>query len=79
MQQFVALLNEDECYCRYKQDGATRDTSNETVTLLKQFFDDRIISKNLWPPRSPDLSPPDFFLWGYLKESTRTILVLLLI
>jgi hypothetical protein len=20
-----------------------------------------------WPPRSPDLSPPDFFLWGYLK------------
>ena len=20
-----------------------------------------------WPPRSPDLTPPDFFLWGYLK------------
>lgn len=20
-----------------------------------------------WPPRSPDLSPCDFFLWGYLK------------
>ncbi len=27
----------------------------------------RIISKGLWPPRSPDLSPPDFFLWGALK------------
>ena len=20
------------------------------------------------PPRSPDLTPPDFFLWGYLKS-----------
>ncbi|MDA5927441.1 hypothetical protein M9999_15270, partial [Listeria monocytogenes] len=20
-----------------------------------------------WPPRSPDLTPMDFFLWGYLK------------
>lgn len=20
-----------------------------------------------WPPRSPDLSPLDFYLWGYLK------------
>ncbi|GBN84190.1 hypothetical protein AVEN_229214-1 [Araneus ventricosus] len=22
----------------------------------------------LWPPRSPDLTPLDFFLWGHLKE-----------
>lgn len=21
-----------------------------------------------WPSRSPDLTVPDFFLWGYLKE-----------
>ena len=21
-----------------------------------------------WPPRLPDLTPLDFFLWGYLKE-----------
>jgi hypothetical protein len=21
-----------------------------------------------WPPRSPDLTPYDFFLWGYAKE-----------
>ena len=23
--------------------------------------------KNLWQPRSPDLTPDDFFLWGLLK------------
>ena len=21
-----------------------------------------------WPPRSPDLTVPDYFLWGYLKS-----------
>lgn len=21
-----------------------------------------------WPPRSPDLTPADFWLWGYLKS-----------
>jgi hypothetical protein len=36
--------------------------------MLKQFFDDRIISKNLCPQRSLDLTPPDYFLWGYLKQ-----------
>ncbi len=22
-----------------------------------------------WPPRSPDLTPPDFFLWGVVKNA----------
>ena len=21
----------------------------------------------MWPPRSPDLNSPEFYLWGYLK------------
>jgi len=21
-----------------------------------------------WPPRSPDITPLDFFLWGYVKD-----------
>ena len=24
----------------------------------------------MWPPRSPDLIPLNFFLWGYMKEET---------
>ena len=23
----------------------------------------------LWPPRSPDLTPCDFLLWGYVKDN----------
>ena len=22
----------------------------------------------MWPPRSPDLNPCDFYLWSYMKE-----------
>lgn len=65
--EFIAHLEEDERMCWLQQDNATCHTSNETMALLRQFFEDRIISKGIWPPRSPDLSPCDYFLWGYLK------------
>ena len=34
---------------------------------IQSFFGDRVISKGLWPLRSPYLMPPDYFLWEYLK------------
>jgi hypothetical protein len=37
-------------------------------SLLQEFFGDCIIRHGLWPPQSPHLTPPDFFLWGFLKE-----------
>jgi hypothetical protein len=55
----------------FQQDGATDHTARATMDLLGQLFGERIISRNSqnnWPPRSPDLSAPDYFLWGYLKE-----------
>jgi hypothetical protein len=52
----------------FQQDGATCHTSNESMALINSFFVDRVISKNLWSPRSPDLMSADYFLWGYLKE-----------
>ncbi|KAJ4444011.1 hypothetical protein ANN_05800 [Periplaneta americana] len=67
--EFVEQLDDVELSQGYfQQDGATCHTSNESMELTASFFDDRIISRNLWPPRSPDLTMPDFFLWGYLKD-----------
>jgi hypothetical protein len=65
--QFISLLNEELFYW-LQQDEGTSHTASSTMEMLKQFSDDRIISKNLSPPRSPDLTPPDYFLWGYLKQ-----------
>ena len=54
-----------------QQDGATCHTSGETIGLLPEKFPGRVISRNgdyNWPPRSCDLTPLDFFLWGYMKD-----------
>jgi hypothetical protein len=39
------------------------------MAYLESVFPGRLISKRLWPPRSSDISPPDFFLWGHLKDT----------
>jgi hypothetical protein len=54
----------------FQQDGATAHTAGATMKKLQLMFPGRIMSKRGdmdWPPRSPDLTAPDFFLWGYLK------------
>ncbi|KAJ4437880.1 hypothetical protein ANN_13819 [Periplaneta americana] len=67
--EFVEQLDDVELSQGYfQQDDATCHTSNESMELIASFFDNRIISRNLWPPKSPDLTTPDFFLWGYLKD-----------
>jgi hypothetical protein len=43
--------------------------ANSTMQMLSEFFGGHIISQNLWPPRSPGLLPPDFYLWRFLKEN----------
>ncbi|GFW56892.1 uncharacterized protein TNCV_161221 [Trichonephila clavipes] len=54
------------------QDGATSHTANPVKAFLIQTFgEDRIVSRRCrYPcsPRSPDLTPADFWLWGYLKS-----------
>ncbi|XP_065214284.1 uncharacterized protein LOC135841312 [Planococcus citri] len=55
----------------FQQDGATCHSATDTISLLREHFGHRIISLNTeisWPPRSPDFSACDFFLWGYLKS-----------
>ena len=47
-----------------------RTLASDTMSLLRDIFGERIISRTSdfsWPPRSPDLTAPDCFLWGYLK------------
>ncbi|GFW13800.1 uncharacterized protein TNCV_1670161 [Trichonephila clavipes] len=50
-------------------------TARATIDLLKDTFGDRLISRfgpvNC-PPRSCDLTPLDYFLWGYVKSLVYT-------
>jgi hypothetical protein len=38
------------------------------MAYLESVIPGRLISKRFWPSQSSDLSPPDFFLWGHLKN-----------
>ncbi|GFQ86721.1 uncharacterized protein TNCT_635551 [Trichonephila clavata] len=41
------------------------------MDLQREIFGECLILKNSdfpWTPRLPDLTTPDFFLWGYLKD-----------
>jgi hypothetical protein len=61
---------------RYMQDGAPPHWSKEVRAWLDQNFYLRWIGRESamypWPPRSPDLTPCDFFLWGYVKSKVYT-------
>lgn len=52
----------------FQQDGASPHKATIVQNWLKSKFHDKFVDKKKWPPRSPDLNPCDFFLWGYLKS-----------
>jgi len=58
-----------------QQDGAPAHNAN----IVKIFLNEQFKSKWMgtkgplkWPPRSPDLTPLDFFLWGHVKDIVYT-------
>lgn len=69
LNNFFPLLTRNERLCGwFQQDSATAHTAENSMHELRSVYGDRIISRGLWPPRSPDLSPCDFYLWGTLKN-----------
>ncbi|GFU86746.1 transposable element tc3 transposase [Trichonephila clavipes] len=56
----------------FLQDGAPPHITLCVKDVLKHHFTEgRVISRqfrHLWPPRSPDLNPCDFWLWGLLRQ-----------
>ncbi|CAF3965972.1 unnamed protein product [Rotaria sordida] len=71
----IVELNEDDFdrrseFCEH--DGAGPHYAIIIREWLDEHFPDRWIGRRGpydWPARSPDLSPCDFFLWGYLKDT----------
>lgn len=67
---FMEQLHDDELELgNFQQDGAPAHIAGETLRFLGEFYDNRIISRGLWPPRSPDLTPLDYYFFGKLKNN----------
>jgi hypothetical protein len=79
LEDFCSQLTENKKRNCFQQDGATCHTSRQSLTRIHEAFtEERTVSKGLWPPRSPDLSSCEFYLWGYLtgkvyENNPRTI------
>ncbi|KAJ1531324.1 hypothetical protein ONE63_000008 [Megalurothrips usitatus] len=55
----------------FQQDGCPAHWALAVRAYLDARFPGRWIGRRgpvAWPPRSPDLTPPDFFLWGAMEE-----------
>lgn len=55
----------------FQQDGAPPHFSRVAREAVNGVFGGRWIGRGgpvAWPPRSPDLTPLDFFLWGAIKD-----------
>jgi hypothetical protein len=59
----------------YQKDSATARTARVSMMLLRDLFGERIMSKDICPPRSPDLTSPDI-IYGkqWMTQFTKTIL-----
>ena len=55
----------------FQQDGAPPHWGLHVCEFLNETFSNRWIGRYgpiPWPPRSSDITPLDFFLWGYIKD-----------
>lgn len=55
----------------FQHDGAAPHFARIVQDFLNENYNERWIGRGgpvNWPPCSPDLTSPDFYLWGYLKN-----------
>ena len=69
---FTKIKEKDIGNIWFQQDGATCHAAEAIVDVLCPVFEDRIISLSpadvVCPPRSCDLTPLDYHLWGAVKD-----------
>ena len=72
---FTKIKEEDIGNICFQQDGPTCHTTDTTLDVLRPVFEDHIISRRadvVWPPRSCDLTPLYYYLWGAVKDKCYT-------
>ena len=68
---FTKIEEDDIGIIWFQQNGATCHTAEATHDVLCPVFEDRIISRKadvVWPSRSCDFTPLDYYLWGAVKD-----------
>jgi hypothetical protein len=56
----------------FQQDGLPPHFHKEMTGVFNHKIPEKYIGRGVpitWPPRSPALTPLDFFVWGYIKDA----------
>ncbi|GBN43880.1 hypothetical protein AVEN_235910-1 [Araneus ventricosus] len=64
-------LEEFQPWIMFQQDGAPPHWGSLVRDFRDEIFPDRWSGRDgptPWPPRSPDITPLDFFFWDYIKD-----------
>ena len=72
---FTKIDKEDIGNIWFQQDVATCHKAEAILDVMRSVFEYRIISRRadvVWPPRSCDLKPLDYYLWGAVKDKCYT-------
>ena len=59
-----------------QHDGAPPHYALFSRQAMNEIFDEKWIGRGgpvAWPSRSPDLTSPDYFLWGFVKERVMAV------
>ena len=59
-----------------QHDGAPPHYALCSRKVMNEIFDEKWIGRGgpvAWPTRSPDLTSPDYFLWGFVKERVMAV------
>ena len=65
------LEQDDNMDIVFQQDGAPPHWAWDVRNFLNATFNGMWCGRGgpiAWPPNSPDLTPPDFFVWGFVKD-----------
>ena len=65
----LEAAGDDEVY--FQQDGAPAHFKRNVREMLDEMFPRKWIGRKgpyIWPARSPDMTPLDFFLWGHVTH-----------
>ena len=68
---FTKIEEVDIANIWFQQERATCHKAEATLDVLRSVFEDRNISRRgdvVWPPRSCDLTPLDYYFWGAIKD-----------
>lgn len=69
MPRIREAFGDEEFY--FQQDGAPPHYHRDVTSYLDEILPNRWVGRRgsvEYPPRSPDVTPLDFFLWGHLKD-----------